>query len=209
MMGAMDVNIAIVEDNADICTEMEALLAEDPRCHCVAVCRNMRSAMRRIPPRRPHVVIMDIKLPDGSGIDAVKRLRRLLPETQFMMFTIFEDSEQIFRALEAGASGYLLKRSAPEELVGAVHEIMKGGVPMTGDVARRVIRSFRRTGTPEIEQLTPREEEILQLLAKGLRSKEISRDLEISIETVNSHLKHIYEKLHVRTRTEAVIKYLG
>lgn len=203
----MRTTIAIVEDNAGIAAELEQMIAEHPEYTCIAVCRNMQTALRKIPALRPDVIIMDIKLPDGSGIEAVARIKRILPDTQIMMFTIFEDAEAIFKALEAGANGYLLKRSSPEALLRAIGEIKEGGVPMTGEIARKVIQSFRKK--PEkTEALTTREEEILQLLAKGLLSKEIAHQLTISVETVNSHLKHIYEKLHVRSRTEAVIKYL-
>jgi DNA-binding NarL/FixJ family response regulator len=127
------------------------------------------------------------------------------------MYTIHEDAEQIFRALEAGASGYLLKRAEPTELLRAIREVRHGGVPMTGEVARKVIQSFRRTrsGLPAADPLTKREEEVLDLLAKGFSSSEIGQQLTIGLETVNSHLKHIYGKLHVRSRTEAVIRYLG
>ena len=206
----MPITIAIVEDNAGICEELAQMIAEDPRCSCVCVCRNIQTALHKIPPLTPDVIIMDIQLPDGSGVDCTSRLKRLLPRTQIMMFTIYEDSEQIFRALEAGASGYMLKRTAPEALLRAVHELVQGGVPMTGEVARRVIQSFRRerTENANVDRLTPREEEVLELLAKGCLSKEIARQLEVSVETVNTHLKHIYEKLHVHSRTEAVIKFL-
>lgn len=206
----MPTSIAIVEDNAGICEELRQIIADAPDCTCAAVCRNLETAMRKIPPARPDVVIMDINLPDGSGITAVQKLKRLLPSAQILMFTIYDDSEQIFRSLEAGASGYLLKRTAPDELLRAVREIKAGGVPMTPEVARKVIQSFRRKpAMPAPEALTAREEEILHLLAEGMLSKEIARRLEIGLETVNSHLKHIYGKLHVRTRTEAVIKFLA
>jgi DNA-binding NarL/FixJ family response regulator len=203
----MAITVAIVEDNAGICEELSQTIGEDPGCACVCVCRNIQTALRKIPPLAPDVVIMDIRLPDGSGIECTAQLKRLLPQTQIMMFTIYEDTEQIYKALEAGASGYLLKRTAAEGLLNAIREIKQGGVPMTGEVARKVVRSFRRDG-PMVERLTPREEEILQHLAKGFLSKEIALQLSISLETVNSHLKHIYNKLHVRSRTEAVIKYL-
>jgi DNA-binding NarL/FixJ family response regulator len=206
----MAITVAIVEDNAGICEELEQIIREDPGCSCVCVCRNVQTALRKIPALAPDVIIMDIQLPDGSGIECTARLKRLLPRVQIMMFTIYEDSEQIFRALEAGASGYLLKRTAPEAMLQAIREIKQGGAPMTGEVARKVIQSFRRVPGqgPETEPLTPREEEVLELLAKGFLSKEIAGRLVVSVETVNSHLKHIYDKLHVRSRTEAVIKYL-
>jgi len=206
----MNITIAIVEDNAGICEELAQIIAEAADCSCVAVCRNLQTALRKIPPLNPDVVIMDINLPDGSGIDGAERLKRLIPLTQILMFTIYEDHEQILRALEVGASGYLLKRTAPEDLLRAVREIKNGGVPMTPEVARKVIQTFQRkpvrSSPPEL--LTKREEEILDLLSRGMLSKEIARQLSISVETVNSHLKHIYGKLHVRTRTEAVIKFL-
>ena len=206
----MAITVAIVEDNAGICEELEEILREDPGCSCVCVCRNIQTALRKIPTLAPDVIIMDIQLPDGSGIDCTARLKRLLPRTQIMMFTIYEDSEQIFRALEAGASGYLLKRTPPEAMLRAIREVKQGGAPMSGEVARKVVHSFRRPSaqSPDGEQLTPREVEVLELLAKGFLSKEIADQLAVSVETVNSHLKHIYEKLHVRSRTEAVIKYM-
>jgi DNA-binding NarL/FixJ family response regulator len=206
----MSTTVGIVEDNAGICEELEQILAEDPGCMCVGVCRNMQTALRKLPPLAPEVVIMDIQLPDGSGIDCTARLKRLLPRTHILMFTIYEDAEQIFRALEAGASGYLLKRTAPVALLHAIHEVKHGGAPMTGEIARKVIQFFRKEPPKgeKNDRLTPRETEILELLAKGHASKEIAQNLSIGLETVNSHLKHIYEKLHVRSRTEAVIKYL-
>lgn len=203
----MPVTVAIVEDNAGICTELERVIASDPEFTTVVTCRNLQTALRRIPPLSPEIVIMDIKLPDGSGIDGVVRLKRVIPQTHIMMFTIYEDSEQIFRALQAGASGYLLKGTKPESFLAAMHELKAGGGPMSGEVARKVIESFHRK-TRSTEELTPREEEILHLLSKGYLSKEIAAELSITVGTVNIHLKHIYEKLHVRSRTEAVIKYL-
>jgi DNA-binding NarL/FixJ family response regulator len=203
----MPVTIAIVEDNAGICEELQQILAEDPTCACVCVCRNLHTALREIPAHAPDVIIMDIRLPDGSGIEATARLKRLLPRSEIMIYTVYEESEEIFKALEAGASGYLLKETTPEELLRSIHEIRHGGVPLAGEVARKVIQTFRRRpGTSE--PLTSREDEILQLLAQGFLTKEISAQLSISLDTVKSHLKHIYGKLHVRTRTEAVIKYL-
>jgi DNA-binding NarL/FixJ family response regulator len=203
----MPITVAIVEDNAGICEEVQQILAEDPGCTCVCVCRNFQTALTEIPRCKPDVVIMDINLPDGSGIEATGKLKQLLPQTQIMIFTIYEESEEIFRALEAGASGYLLKDTAPDEMLRSIRDIHQGGVPMTGEIARKVIRFFHKP-PPRTEALTAREEEILNLLSQGYVSKEISSQLSISTETVKSHLKHIYGKLHVRTRTEAVIKYL-
>jgi len=206
----MPITVAIVEDNSGICEELEQILAEESDLTCVCICRNLRTALHKIPALAPQVVIMDIELPDGSGIEGVARLKRQLPAAQILMFTVYEDAEQISKALEAGASGYLLKRASPDAIVRAVREIKAGGVPMTGEVARKVIQMFRRSAAAEDvrEQLTKREEDIMQLLVEGCQSKEIASRLQIGLETVNSHLKHIYEKLHVRSRTEAVIKYL-
>lgn len=205
----MPTTVALVEDNAGICEELEQILAEQqPALTCVGVCRNVRTALQKIPQLAPDVIIMDVQLPDGTGIEATSKLKRMLPDTQIIMFTVHEDTEQIYKALEAGASGYLLKRTAAQNLVKAIQEVKEGGVPMTGEVARKVIASFRRPSAPASEKLTRREEEIMQLLIVGCLSKEIADKLSIGIETVNSHLKHIYEKLHVRSRTEAVVKYL-
>jgi len=206
----MKTTVAIIEDNAGICEELRHVLAEAEDISCLCVCRNLKTALRQVPALAPDVLIMDINLPDGSGIDGTSHLKRLLPEMQIVMYTIREDADQICRALEAGASGYLLKNTEPAELLRAIREVRQGGVPMTGEVARKVIQSFRRERLvrPPIDPLTKREEEVLDLLAKGFSSSEIARQLAIGLETVNSHLKHIYGKLHVRSRTEAVIKYL-
>ncbi|MFT3783373.1 MAG: response regulator transcription factor [Nibricoccus sp.] len=205
----MPTKVALVEDNAGICEELEQIISEQqPNMTCVGVCRNARTALQRIPQLSPDVIIMDVQLPDGSGIEVTAKLKRQLPDTQILMFTVHEDTEQIYKALEAGASGYLLKRTAAQNLVRAIQEVKEGGVPMTGEVARKVIASFRKPSAPAAEKLTRREEEIMQLLVVGCLSKEIADKLSIGLETVNSHLKHIYEKLHVRSRTEAVVKYL-
>ncbi|HVW20734.1 MAG TPA: response regulator transcription factor [Opitutaceae bacterium] len=207
----MKTTVALIEDNAGICEELKLVFAEAPDVTCVSVSRNLQTALRVVPPLAPNVVIMDIQLPDGSGVDGAARLKRLLPETQIVMYTITQDADQIYRALEAGASGYLLKSASPEELIRSIREVRQGGVPMTPEVARKVIQSFRRPAASRsaVEALTKREEEVLELLAQGLASGEIAQALRIGIETVNTHLKHIYGKLHVRSRTEAVIKYRG
>jgi DNA-binding NarL/FixJ family response regulator len=210
-MTANPIRVAIVEDNADICEELERVVSTAPGFACAGTCRNAQTALRKIPALKPDVVIMDIRLPDGSGIDCTRQLKRVMPELQIMMFTVYEDSEQIFRALAAGANGYLLKRVTPASLLNALREVMNGGVPMTGEIARKVIASFRQeppAPTPATEKLTPREQAVLEKLANGLSAKEIAASLEISTDTVNVHLKHIYQKLHVRSRTEAVIAYL-
>jgi DNA-binding NarL/FixJ family response regulator len=207
----MATTIAIVEDNAGICDELIELLAEVPDFACVCVCRNVKTALSDIPAQAPDVILMDIRLPDGSGIDCTAALKRVLPRSQIMIFTVHEDSAQIYQALTAGASGYLLKRTPPDEVVRAIREIRGGGAPMSGAVARKVIQAFQQAVPAGAagDSITPREREVLELLSQGLLSKEIASQLSISLDTVSSHLKHIYEKLHVRTRTEAVIKYRG
>lgn len=206
----MPLSVAIVEDNADICEGLEQVLAAAPGFRCVCACRNAQTALRQIPAARPDVVIMDIGLPDGSGVECTAQLKRLLPGLQILMFTVYEDADQIYSALAAGASGYVLKRVNQAALLNAVREIANGGVPMSGEIARKVIASFRQEPAPaaEIARLTAREHAVLEKLAEGLSAKEIGAALAISTETVNVHLKHIYQKLHVRSRTEAVIAYL-
>lgn len=205
------IKIGIVEDNRAIRNTLSEIICEAPQFVCVCTCTNAEEALRRLPQCTPDVVVMDIELPGMSGIDCAAELKQRLPHTQVMMFTVYEDNDQIFRALEAGASGYLLKRATPDEIIEAIGEIHKGGAPMSSEIARKVVQSFRKTRSfksDPAEQLTPREEEILGLLAKGYVTKEIADKLSINYDTVRTHLKHIYEKLHVRSRTEAVIKYL-
>jgi len=207
----MPISVAIVEDNAEICEDLEQVIGRAPGFRCVCSCRNAATALRKIPAAKPDVVIMDIGLPDGSGIECTAQLKHTLPDVQILMFTVYEDSEQIYRALAAGASGYLLKRVSPTELLDGLSELARGGVPMTGEVARKVIASFRQAPPPtaaKTANLTPREQNVLEQLASGLTAKEIAAQLTISTETVNVHLKHIYQKLHVRSRVEAVIAYL-
>jgi DNA-binding NarL/FixJ family response regulator len=206
----MPISVAIVEDNAEICEGLEQVIRGAPGFQFACSCRNSATALRKIPAAKPDVVIMDIGLPDGSGIECTAQLKRLVPDVQILMFTVYEDSEQIFRALAAGASGYLLKRVSPAELLHALREVAGGGVPLTGEVARKVIASFRPEPPPAAKtaKLTQREETVLEQLASGRSAKEIAAQLDISPDTVNAHLKHIYQKLHVRSRIEAVIAYL-
>ncbi|OAM90435.1 response regulator transcription factor [Termitidicoccus mucosus] len=209
----MPITIAIVEDDADIADEISKLIAETLDFKLSCVCRNVRSALERIPAAAPDVVIMDINLPDGSGIQATAQLKRLIPRTEVMIFTIYENTEDIYQALEAGASGYLLKRSSSTVIVTSIRNLMKGEVPMTAAIARKVIQSFQKKeqpaqANPGMSKLTPREMDILQLLAKGHPTKEIASQRFISIDTVNTHLRKIYEKLHVHSRAEAILKFL-
>ncbi len=204
--------IAIVEDNQTIRESLAAYVHTDPECRCVCACATAAEALEIIPKHRPDIVLMDIQLPDGSGIDCTARLKQQLPELQIIMVTVYGDPEIIFKALRAGACGYLLKRSSPEELVAAVREVRLGGAPMSREIARKVMAYFQeplKIAEPvgELEGLSPRELETLELLAQGFLSKEIADRLGVKHGTVRWHLQHIYNKLHVRSRTEAVLKF--
>jgi DNA-binding NarL/FixJ family response regulator len=201
--------VAIVEDHADLRESWQDLVNHSRDYQCVCACMSGEDALERIPETKPDVVLMDINLPGMSGIECTEQLKQILPTTQVLIFTVYDDQEKIFRALQAGASGYLLKRTPPDKILEAIAEVKSGGAPMTSEIARKVVQSFRREPAPNEEaKLTPREEEILQLLAQGYITKEIAAQLGISYFTAQTHLKKIYEKLHVRSRTEAVIKYL-
>lgn len=201
--------VAIVEDNAGICEELQRIVSRGKDLSCVCVCRNADAALKRIPSFKPDVIIMDIQLPDGSGIDCTSRLKTLLPDTQILMFTVHDDTDQIVQALEAGASGYLLKDTPHQEIIASINEVCAHGAPLSRDVARKVIESFHRprARAPQPEPLSPREEEILRLLSDGLLYKEIAARLSITLDTVGTHVKRIYRKLHVQSRSQAVKKY--
>ena len=203
------VRIALVEDLPDVRDSWTRLIDGIPNFKCVCTFASGEEALRRLPYEKVDVVLMDIRLPRMSGIACTTRVKPLIPHTQILILTVSADSDTVFRALEAGADGYLLKRSSPEELQAAVLDVLKGGVPMTSEIARRVIASFRRqpAKSDAATRLTPREEEILTLIAKGFVSKEIAGQLGVSYETVRDHLKHIYEKLHVHSRGEAVARF--
>ncbi len=206
----MMIRLAIVEDDAVIRRSLSRIVDEARGLRCLAACATGEEALKQLPDLQPDVVLMDINLPQMSGIECVRRLRELLPKTQVLMLTVYEDSDLIFRALRAGASGYLLKRSEPEQLLGAIHDVLHGGSPMTSQIARKVVQAFRASSEAEnlTMKLTEREAEILDCLAKGYANKEIADRLNVSVPTVRSHLRNIYEKLHVHSRTEAVAKYL-
>ncbi|MBC8095289.1 MAG: response regulator transcription factor [Akkermansiaceae bacterium] len=203
--------IAIVEDNGPMRETLVQLIQDTPEMTCVCVCDTGAKALKQIPKLAPDVIIMDIRLPDRSGIECTARLKPLLPDTQILIYTVNEDNEQIFEALKAGASGYLLKSATPTEIREALVDIKLGGAPMSSEIARKVVHSFRQpevVKNPDLAHLTRREEEILALLAQGYVAKEIAQKLFLSYATVRTHLHHIYEKLHVSSKTEAVVKYL-
>lgn len=205
----MPITVAIVEDNEEIRMMLAKVIAREPKLKCGCTCATDEIALEVLPKNPPQVVIMDIQLPGISGIQCTARLRQALPQTQVLVYTVYGDNEQVFKALKAGARGYLLKRSTHAEIIEAVFDVHHGGAPMSGEIARKVVRSFAEPDAPkETEQLTPRQQEILGLLARGFVSKEIAQQLGIRFDTVRFHLKDIYAKLHVRSKTEAVVKYL-
>jgi DNA-binding NarL/FixJ family response regulator len=207
----MAISVAIVEDNTEVRRNISRFIDGAPGFRCTCACASAEEALRMIPKSPPDVVLMDIQLPGMSGIACTASLKKALPSVPVMMLTVYEDPDAIFNALKAGASGYLLKRTDPAKVLEAVTDLHHGGSPMTGEIARKVIESFhsdKPVGHPQ-DRLTAREEEILDQLAKGFVTKEIADKLGISPATVRFHLRHIYDKLHVRSRVEAVIKYLG
>jgi DNA-binding NarL/FixJ family response regulator len=207
----MAISVAIVEDNPEVRRNLSRYIGGAPGFRCACACASAEEALRVIPQSSPDVVLMDIQLPRMSGIACTASLKKALPSVPVMMLTVYEDTDAIFNALKAGASGYLLKRSDPAKVLEALTELHHGGAPMTAEIARKVIESFHRAKAtaPPQDELTSREEEILDHLAKGFVTKEIADKLAISPATVRFHLRHIYDKLHVHSRVEAVIKYLG
>ena len=206
------VRVVLVEDKPGVRDSWVKLINSLPGFSCIQSCVSGEDALRVIPSLNPDVVLMDIFLPRMSGIECTARLKLQLPKIQILILTAVEDDELVFMALEAGADGYLLKRTKPEDLRAAMVDVLGGGAPMTSEIARRVVESFRRAGKRQTKEtvhlMTTREEEVLILLSKGYANKEIADQLSISAETVGSHLKHIYEKMHVRSRAEAVARYM-
>lgn len=202
--------VSIVDDEKKLCESIATFLNGAPGFRCVSMYGNADIALKHLPKDRPDVVLMDINMPGMDGIECVKHLRTLMPEVQVVMLTIYEDAEKIFKALSAGATGYLLKRFTPDELLQAIRDVVAGGSPMSHAIARKVVASFQSANLSGEKQnlLSPREERVLDCLARGLAYKEIADELSISINTIRTHLRHVYEKLHVQSRTEAVAKYL-
>jgi DNA-binding NarL/FixJ family response regulator len=205
------VKVALVEDQPEVRESWTRLLNSFSDFDCVCSCTSGEEALRIIPEEQPDVVLMDIFLPRMSGIECTARLKALLPQVQIIILTAMDDQELVFLALEAGADGYLLKRTKPSDLRAALLEVLGGGAPMTGQIARRVIESFRRKAKARDDtvRLSIREEQILLLLSQGYSNKLIADKLELSIDTVCSHLKHVFYKLHVSSRTEAVVRYMA
>jgi DNA-binding NarL/FixJ family response regulator len=211
------IQVALVEDDPNLRANLTAMLNSSSGFQCQAAYPDGMAALRGIPANRPDVVLMDINLPGMLGTDCVRQLKDLTPNLPMLMLTVYEDSEQIFKSLMSGATGYLLKRTSKEKLLEAIREVDAGGAPMSRQIARRVVQFFQKVNelptdtrnASVVVSLTDREKEVLAALAKGYAYKEIADQLKISFETVRTHLRTIYEKLHVHSRTEAVLKYLG
>ena len=205
------IKIALVEDQPKVRESWIKLINSFPDFSCICACATGEEALRVLPQEPPDVVLMDIFLPRMSGIECTVRLKALLPQTQIVILTAMDDQELVFLALESGADGYLLKRTKPADLRTALLDVLGGGAPMTSQIARRVIESFRQKAKlrDESVRLSVREEQILVLLSQGYSNKLIADKLELSIDTVCSHLKHVFTKLHVSSRTEAVVRYMA
>jgi DNA-binding NarL/FixJ family response regulator len=202
--------VAIVEDSPSIRRSLEEWVNSAPDHRCIFACGDAETALEEVPKLKPDVVLMDIQLPGESGIACTARLKSMMPSLQVIVVTVYRDRDLLFQALKAGACGYLLKRSSPDEIIRAISEVRSGGAPMTGEIARMVVETFQKPAddSPAPAELSAREMEILDLVAQGLTNKEIGPKLNVSYDTVRAHLRRIYEKLHVRCRAEAVMKYL-
>lgn len=206
----MQIKVAIVEDDAGIRASLAALIRRAPEFKLTGDYPDADAALKAIPEKPPNVVLMDINLPGMNGVECVRQLKAALPAVQFLMLTVYEDSDSLFRSLKAGASGYLLKRTASARLLEAIQDVHAGGAPMTPQLARRVVQFFSKPaeGDSTMAHLTPGERDFLDQLANGYAYKEIADRMNISIDTVRSYVRTVYEKLHVHSRTEAVVKYL-
>jgi DNA-binding NarL/FixJ family response regulator len=206
----MSIGVSLVEDNNQVRTTLARVISRAEGFRCVSQHANAEAALTGLPIEKPDVILMDINLPGMNGVECVRRLKPLLPDTQILMLTVYEDTENIFNALAAGATGYLLKRTPRAELLEAIRDVRQGGSPMSMHIARKVVQSFQRApSSPNpTETLSPREQEVLDCLSRGFLYKEIADKLGISYETVHTYIRRIYEKLQVRTRTEAVAKFL-
>ena len=207
----MSISVSIVEDDAQVRASLVKLIDSSPGFRCVSQHGSAENALQEIPRIKSEVVLMDINLPGINGVECVRRLKPQLPATQVIMLTVYQNTEHIFNALAAGATGYMLKQTPPAELLAAIKEVHAGGSPMSSHIARKIVQSFQQSASAsaEAQSLSPREAEVLDLLAKGFLYKEIADSMKVTYATVHTHIRHIYEKLHVRSRTEAVAKHLG
>jgi DNA-binding NarL/FixJ family response regulator len=207
------IGVAVVEDDAGLRGSLRKTLEEGAGTRCVAAVGSAEEALATLPALKADVILMDVNLPGASGVECVQRLVPLLPQTHFIMLTVFDDTEVVFQSLAAGAIGYLTKPVTEERLLEAIQDVYDGGAPMTSSIARRIVQAFRKPAEdPRVvieESLAPREQEVLKLLAKGFLQKEIADQLDISFPTVRTLTARIYTKLHVHSRSQAVAKYLG
>jgi DNA-binding NarL/FixJ family response regulator len=210
-----EISVCIVDDNRDLRNALEEIISMSEGFKCIGTIGTPQEAIAQIPILNPDVVLMDINLgSEETGIDCVRILKPKVPATNFMMCTVYEENEKIFQALTAGASGYILKKTAPARMLDAIRELYNGGAPMSSQIARKVVAAFQNKPVPigdsdDLNTLSHREKEILEQLSRGLMYKEIAAELFISPETVRKHVYHIYEKLHVTNRVEAVNKFFG
>jgi len=207
----MPIQVAIIEDDEEIRANLSHRIGASSSCRLLRSYPDAEAALTDLPQHKPDVVLMDINLPGMDGVECVRRLKPQMPRAQFIMLTVYEDNNRLFKSLVAGASGYLLKRTTPAKLLSAIREARDGGSPMTPQIARRVVQHFYHASQPDADcpRLTARETDVLNQLAQGFRYKEIVDNLNISAGTLNSYIRAIYEKLHVHSRTEAVVKYLS
>jgi len=207
----MSISVSIVEDDPGVRASLVKLIDSSPGFRCLSQHPTAESALQEIPKANPQVVLMDINLPGLSGVECVRRLKPVLAQTQIIMLTVYQNTEHIFNALAAGATGYLLKQTPPAELLAAIRDVHAGGSPMSSHIARKIVQSFQQPSPAarETEPLSPREAEVLDLLAKGYLYKEIAEKTGLTYATVHTHIRHVYEKLHVRSRAQAVAKHLG
>ena len=205
----MSIAVCIVEDDASAREILADWVRQASGFKCVGAHASVEQALEHLPAEKPSVVLMDINLPGLSGIEGVRRLKPMLPDAQFLMLTVYEDADHVFEALEAGATGYLLKQTPRSELLASIKDVYAGGSPMTSNIARRVVQAFHRedASVPESAKLSPREREVLELLARGYLYKEIMHSLNVSRGTLNTYVRRTYEKLHVRSRAQAVAKF--
>jgi DNA-binding NarL/FixJ family response regulator len=206
----MPIKVAIVEDDEEIREGLAVLINGSAGYRCVGTYADGEQAIARLPAQSPDVVLMDIHLPKMSGIECTEKLKEKYPDLQIMILTVYEDDDRVFKSLAAGATGYVLKKTPPAELLEAIRNLHAGGSPMSDRIARMVVQEFRQTGksSKEMENLTDREMEVLSYVAKGYQDKAIAEKLFISAETVRSHVRNMYQKLHVRSRTQAALKFL-